>query len=332
MTGLRGPSPTGVLLVDKPQGPTSHDVVARLRRALKTREVGHAGTLDPMATGLLVVLAGEATKLAPYLTADDKVYLTTVHLGVTTLSLDADGEGREEAPVPEAIVAELRAFPSATGPRITMALDAECQRTAQIPPMVSAVHVDGKRAHARARAGEVLDLPPRPVRVLALDLVGTTAEPPALTLRVAAAKGYYVRALGRDLATHLGTVGHLTSLRRIAAGAFTETEATSLEEHLQSPRLLSLEEAACRALPTITLTERGTHDARHGRPVADDDMGPPRGSPSTMARWTASEGQTPAAWLDETGRLVAVGTRTSTGVGQVLRGFTSSRTSAPSPS
>ncbi|HTN87108.1 MAG TPA: tRNA pseudouridine(55) synthase TruB, partial [Sorangium sp.] len=160
-----GARPEGVLVIDKPRGPTSHDVVARLRRALGVKRIGHAGTLDPMASGVLVVLVGEATKLAPYLTAQDKRYTARVALGVGTDTLDADGDVTAAAPLPAWLDAELAALAAASGPpgdaalaalapRIAAALDAERARRAQTPPAYSAIKVAGQRSYALARAGQ----------------------------------------------------------------------------------------------------------------------------------------------------------------------------------
>ncbi|WP_437738514.1 tRNA pseudouridine synthase B [Sorangium sp. So ce1335] len=175
--------PEGVLVVDKPRGPTSHDVVARLRRALGVKRIGHAGTLDPMASGVLVVLVGEATKLAPYLTAQDKRYTARVVLGVGTDTLDADGEVTATQPLPAWLDEELGALAAAgvpaggealaaVAPRIAAALDAERARRAQTPPAYSAIKVAGQRSYALARAGQAVDLSARPVEVRSLDLSG----------------------------------------------------------------------------------------------------------------------------------------------------------------
>ncbi|MEZ4308272.1 MAG: hypothetical protein R3F14_09535 [Polyangiaceae bacterium] len=149
-------APCGVLIADKPRGPTSHDVVAHVRRALRERRVGHAGTLDPMATGVLVVLVGEATKLSPYLTAADKRYVARISFGAATTTLDAEGEVTSQAPVPEELLAELRALGEAalaTDGRIAAALDEETARAWQVPPAYSAIQIDGGRAMtSRGRA------------------------------------------------------------------------------------------------------------------------------------------------------------------------------------
>jgi tRNA pseudouridine55 synthase len=276
----------GVLVVDKERGPTSHDVVARVRKRLKTREVGHAGTLDPMATGVLVVAVGEATKLVPYLTADDKAYEATILLGVETDTLDAEGKETARAPVPSDLAERLPA-----------ALDAERARILQVPPVYSAIKIGGHRAHDLARKGMPPDLAAREVAVRSLEVLEVT--PSELRLRVDVAKGYFVRSLARDLAVGLGTVGHLTALRRIRSGQFTLADV--------SEDLIPIDAAAARALPVSTLTEMGVVMAGHGKKI------PPSEIADAHAR--------PSAWVDPHGRLVAIGEVDAEGLGRVLRGF-----------
>lgn len=287
-----------VLVVDKPRGVTSHDVVAKARKALGTRAIGHAGTLDPMATGVLVLAVGEATKLVAYLTADDKEYEAAIALGAATDTLDADGKITERADVPE----KWR-------DRIDEALAAERARTEQVPPAFSAIHAEGERAHKKARRGEAVDLSARPVRVHALDVLEIGEA--ALRVRLLVSKGYYVRSLARDLAARLGTVGHLTELRRLRSGAFTLAEAVSLASLSPSSPALSLAEAARRVLPAATLSEIGATHARAGRPMPATEVNP------------AAEGV--HAWFAADGSLVALG-EIQGGVGRVRRGFTEPKT------
>ncbi len=300
----------GVLVVDKPAGPTSHDVVMRVRRALGTRAVGHAGTLDPMATGVLVVALGEATKLLAWLTDQSKVYEATIRLGVETDTLDALGrETRRVQPSAELLEALARSTAEEVDPRLQAALAAERARTSQIPPAYSAIQQQGVRAYKRARRGEQVQLESREVEVRTLSFVACTANPPDVAIRVEAAKGYYVRSLGRDLAEALGTVGHLTALRRTRSGCFAIEDATPLDlprEKLAS-RVQPLEQVAARALPVARLTEAGAIDARHGRPVKPGDIAPP--SPGI------------GVWFDPGGVLVAIGEIDESGAGRVRRGF-----------
>jgi tRNA pseudouridine55 synthase len=300
----------GVLVVDKPAGPTSHDVVSRVRRALRTREVGHAGTLDPMATGVLVVAIGEATKLLAWLTDQSKVYDATIALGVETDTLDAVGrETRREPLAPELLEALARSVGGEVHPRIAAALDAERARTSQVPPAYSAIQQEGVRAYARARRGEDVQLPARDVAVRSLALTACTVDPPTVSVTVEAAKGYYVRSLARDLAHGLDTLGHLTALRRTRSGCFDIAEATPLDAPREqlAAGVEPLERVAARALPVARLTEAGAVDARHGRPVKTGDVEPPAPGVSV--------------WFDPAGALVAIGEVDETGAGRVRRGF-----------
>jgi tRNA pseudouridine55 synthase len=301
----------GLLVIDKPRGPTSHDVVMRLRRALRVREVGHAGTLDPMATGVLVVAVGEATKLVPWLTGHDKAYEASIALGVETDTLDADGRETAREPLGDALSGALaEARPGDALPELLAAAFAsERTRIRQDPPVFSAVKTGGERAYAMARRGEAPALDARPVRVDRLALVSCTADPPALHVSLDVAKGYYVRALARDLARALGTVGHLTALRRVRSGPFACDEAIFPDAPAEDlvRRLEPLPRAAARTLPVSTLTDAGAEHARHGRPVGPGDI--------------ATAGPGPSAWLDGRGLLVAVGEVDGAGRGRVLRGF-----------
>lgn len=300
---------SGVLVVDKPQGPTSHDVVWRLRKALGTRAVGHCGTLDPMATGVLVVAIGEGTKLVPWLTAGEKGYEATVALCVETDTFDADGhEVRREEPSAPLLAALAGSSPSMPGEALARAFAAEQARTEQVPPAYSAVRKDGVRAMDRARRGETVELEARDVRLLRLELRGCRVDPPSIEIAVEATKGYYVRALARDLAAALGTCGHLTALRRTRSGTFGLTEAISLDAPAAelASHIVPLAAAAARTLPVVHLTEAGTREARHGRPVPPEEMDAPRAGD--------------AAWLSPDGHLVAIG-RIDGGQGRVVRGM-----------
>lgn len=255
----RNPGPgghiTGVLIVDKAQGMTSHDVVSQVRRAFRTRRVGHAGTLDPMATGVLVLLIGEATKLSSVLTTQSKEYEATVTFGVGTDSLDADGRVTAR----RAVAPDLLA-----GPRLELALEQERARTLQIPPAVSAIKVDGQRSHALARAGELVVHEPRSVRVHDLQVLARDGA--SLTLRVRVSKGYYVRSLARDLGVSLDTVAHLSKLRRTRSGTFSLEGASKLPL-TSPPPLLSMEAAVRQALPCVQLTEEAALALAQGKLV-----------------------------------------------------------------
>lgn len=234
---------SGLVLVDKPAGCTSHDVVARVRRLARTRRVGHAGTLDPMATGVLVVGVERATKLLGYLTSHEKAYEATVRLGQSTVTDDAEGELIGGAPAADLTEAEIR-----------VALAALTGEIDQVPAAVSAVKIAGRRAYARVRAGEDVVLPPRRVRVSRLDLCGVhqvTSGLLDLTLSVECSAGTYVRAIARDLGAALGVGGHLTSLRRTRVGQFGLADCRTLEElaTLDDPVTIGLDAAVERTLP-----------------------------------------------------------------------------------
>lgn len=290
-------APSGLLVIDKPAGMTSHDVVARVRRALRTRAVGHAGTLDPMATGVLLVLVGEATKLSQFLTLERKAYVAEVRFGRSTDSLDADGETVEERALPTGGVG---------AEALERALEEERSRTLQVPPAVSAIKVGGVRSHRLARRGEAPELEPRPVRVESLVLRARTDE--SATLEVVVSKGYYVRALARDLGARLGVPAHLAALRRTRSGAFDVSEALPLPLAPNAP-LLPVLDVARRCLPVRALTETGGRRATLGQALLPEHFEgepPPREGPS--------------AWVLRDGALVAVGAFRGEEL-RVLRGF-----------
>jgi tRNA pseudouridine55 synthase len=236
---MKQPSLDGVLLVDKPEGPTSHDVVARVRRLLGTRRVGHAGTLDPMATGLLVVLVGEATKLEPYLSTAEKGYRATIAFGVSTDTLDVTGTTTATAAVDEGLVAELASIERtgriAEAPRIAAALELERARTEQQPPAHSAIKIDGVRSYTHARAGRDVELALRPVRMLELALDAATSAPASIEISMRVSKGYYVRSFARDLGAALDTPSALARLRRTRSGSFDLSDAVRLDVRAGRP-------------------------------------------------------------------------------------------------
>ena len=247
--------PSGLVVVDKPAGLTSHDVVARLRRILRTRKVGHAGTLDPMATGVLVCGVGRGTKLLGHLALDTKAYTATIRLGATTTTDDAEGETVTEtdpsAVTDEAIAAGIATL---TGPIL------------QVPSSVSAIKVDGRRAYARVRAGEQVVLPPRPVTVSAFTLLARRGAD--LDVAVECSSGTYVRALARDLGATLRVGGHLTALRRTRVGPFPLALARTLPELEDAPGLaLPLADAVAVAFARRDVDAAAAADLSHGRPL-----------------------------------------------------------------
>lgn len=249
---------SGLVVVDKPAGMTSHDVVARVRRALGTRKVGHAGTLDPMATGVLVLGVERATRLLGHLMLTEKAYSATVRLGATTTTDDAEGEVTATARAAHLGEAEVRAA--------LAAFEGEIQ---QVPSTVSAVKVDGKRAYARARAGETVELKARTVTIRELTAGDFRTEDDFLDLeiRVACSSGTYIRAIARDLGAALGVGGHLTSLRRHSVGAFTLETANTDLDHLT---LTPLATAARASFPVLDLDEAQAQSVRYGRALPLD--------------------------------------------------------------
>jgi tRNA pseudouridine55 synthase len=297
-------APDGVLVVDKPGGLTSHDIVARARRIFGTREVGHAGTLDPMATGVLLLLFGEATKLSNFLTLESKRYRAIVSFGRATDTLDAEGTTTSEAPVsPEAL----------SEPALADALQRERERIRQVPPAVSAIKVDGRRAYALTRAGAAPELAEREVKVEALELL--SRELTSLTLDLRVSKGYYVRALARDLGAALGVPAHLAGLQRLASGQFNIDEACPWPPDAATARLLSTALAARRVLPSALLTDAGVRRARLGQALeAADFVNRPEGQ-------TAGASGAAEAWFGPDHALIALGQEQAAGVFRVLRGF-----------
>jgi tRNA pseudouridine55 synthase len=254
------------VLVDKPAGLTSHDVVARIRKLARTRRVGHAGTLDPAATGVLVLGLGRATRLLGHLSTRDKDYAATIRLGAWTHTDDAAGEitRRGERPVDDVTDAELRAgMQTLTGDLL------------QVPSSVSAISVDGKRAHARVRAGEDVTLPARPVQVASFELDGR--DGPDLYARVSCSSGTYVRALARDLGEILGTGGHLAALRRTRVGPYSIESAKTLEALSEELAITSLETAVAAAFPSRQLDADQALAVGHGRPLDPSGWAGPTG-------------------------------------------------------
>ena len=233
----------GLLLIDKPQGMTSHDVVARVRRIINMRAVGHAGTLDPFATGLLILCIGQATRLSEYLIGEAKTYTGRMKLGERTNTDDLDGEVVERRPV-RVDADDLRRARAAFNGVIS-----------QVPPQFSAIQIGGKRAYRLARSGETVELQARPVRIETLELALVGAA--EVELRVTCSAGTYVRALARDIGEMLGCGAHLTALRRMQSGAFSLRDAVALEALQQAgsgwPRHLLPMDRAVEGMPACRL-------------------------------------------------------------------------------
>jgi len=229
----------GVLLVDKPKGLTSHDVVYHLRRKLQMKKIGHAGTLDPMATGVLVMLIGKATRISQYLMSVDKVYEGEATLGVVTDSQDAEGEVMETRPVPELTEAGVRAL-----------MKTFLGDQYQTPPMHSAIKIGGVPLYKMARKGEEVEREPRFIRIASFDLL--SFAPPKLTFRLACTKGTYVRTVANDLGQKLGCGAHLSELRRTGSGKFTIEQCLPLDQI----EALSLPEIEKRLIPVYEAAPR----------------------------------------------------------------------------
>ncbi len=278
--------PPGLLLVDKAGGMTSHDVVARARRALSVRRVGHAGTLDPMATGLLVLGVGSATRLLGYVGGHDKTYDATIRLGQATVTDDREGEVLSTVSARSVDDAAIRA-----------ALAQQTGALSQVPSAVSAVKVDGRRSYDRVRAGETVELAARSVTVHRLDVHDIRRPTPDLAdvdVTVTCSAGTYIRAIARDAGASLGVGGHLTALRRTASGPFSVTRAGPVEEAAAAlaagggEGFLGLTEAARLVFPERVLTAEEAVALGYGQRIAA------LGAPG------------PHAAVDPDGRLVAL--------------------------
>jgi tRNA pseudouridine55 synthase len=276
-------TPAGFLVVDKPPGPTSHDVVASARRATGIKKIGHAGTLDPPARGVLVLALGAATRLIRYVQEMEKEYLAVVRFGIATSTLDAAGEELSRRPM------------VVTRPQLEHALENFIGEIDQVPPMVSALKVGGRRLHEMARRGEEIDREPRRVHIYQIDLEDLEeGEYPRARLRIRCGKGTYVRSLAADLGAALGGEAHVEELTRTRVGPFAVGQAMSdptfdnWQAELLPPRV------AVAAMDTKVVTGEGAVAVRHGRQL------PSQG------------GTGPLAMLDEAGDLLAVYRREGT--------------------
>lgn len=271
------PGPHGLVIIDKPAGITSHDAVRRLRKVAKTRRVGHAGTLDPMATGVLILGLGRATRLLGHLALTNKDYTATIRLGQSTVTDDAEGDIMEErdatAVTDEAIAREIAKLSG---------------EILQVPTQISAIKVDGKRSYARVRAGEEVELKARPVTVSRFDVIDTDRSQPGvvdLEVEVTCSTGTYVRALARDLGEALGVGGHLTALRRTRVGPFSVKSAVTLPEADSDQGvnafLVSLDDAVSASFPLIEVDEATSDLVLHGIPLSQAD--------ATAGGWTGTD-------------------------------------------
>ena len=282
----RKPAHTGILKIDKPAGVTSHDVVRTVRRQMGQREVGHTGTLDPMATGLLVLTLGKATRIGRFLEAAEKAYVGRVALGEATDTYDAEGTVVASAPVPDLDEATVRsAVVGFQGP------------LAQRVPLFSAVKVGGERLHAKARRGDVVEAPIREVHIHDIRLTGWTK--PALDIEVVCSKGTYIRTLATQIGDALGLPAHLVQLRRTRVGPHEVDDARSPDtcgpdDLVSMPRALS-------HLTQLAIDNEAVEDVRHGRPLTYQQL-----SPAVEA--LDFDADTPVGLLNPAGELLAVAT------------------------
>jgi tRNA pseudouridine55 synthase len=250
----------GIVVVDKPAGMTSHDVVGRCRRIFSTRKVGHAGTLDPMATGVLVIGVERATKILGLLTGASKSYAATIRLGQATSTEDAEGELLQSVSAEHVTTADIAEAMSGLRGHIK-----------QVPSAVSAIKVDGRRAYRLVREGHAVELQARPVRIDRFEMLAVRSHEQLVDLdvEVDCSSGTYIRALARDLGAALGVGGHLTALRRTRVGRFELDQACALDELAERPRLThTLDEACLLMFPRRNLTAAEAEATSHGRPLA----------------------------------------------------------------
>ena len=252
----------GLLLVDKPAGMTSHDVVSKVRKLAGTRKVGHAGTLDPMATGLLVLGIESATKLLTFVVGADKTYVATVRLGSSTITDDREGEVIEQA--------SSEQITSVTNEQIDLELSKLRGVIQQVPSAVSAIKVNGEKAYDRVRAGEVFELKSREVTISKLKVVGEIRREPNyidLDIIVDCSSGTYIRAIARDLGAALGVGGHLTELRRTRIGRFNVEDAMTLDSEVTPLPYIPAVEAVKNILPTLEITAEEALFIRQGKRI-----------------------------------------------------------------
>ena len=294
----------GVLIVDKPAGPTSHDVVARVRRAIGISRIGHTGTLDPLATGVLALVVGRATRLAQFLTADEKEYIAGVRLGWATATYDAEersvrGDGGELTVLPP-----QQPPPDIAEGAVREALGAFTGAFAQMPPPYSAKKIAGTPAYLLARLHKDVELKPAQVSVRTLEMLDFREG--LATLRIVCSSGFYVRSLAHEIGQRLGCGAHLESLRRIRAGDFREAEATPLAviqaEGVQALRRLLPLASLLSKLPGVVVNQRGAKRVAHGNALASEDLCEGEaGSPG------GADLSGPVRLLDTDGDLLAIG-------------------------
>ena len=247
----------GALIVDKPSGPTSHDVVAVARRALQTRHIGHAGTLDPLATGVLVLLVGRATRLSQFIVHDEKEYQAAIRLGRSTPTYDAEGAENSHFPTPNSQIDHGN---------LDKVLSDFTGTFLQLPPPFSAKRVDGRRAYEQARRGRTAEIKPVPVTVRELERL-PSVEPSLVLLRLVVSSGFYVRSLAHDIGQRLGCGAHLETLRRTRSGAFALDESVGLDALVAGTLQVLPLNRLVGDIPAVTLSEEGLRLASHGNAI-----------------------------------------------------------------
>ena len=302
---------SGILLVDKPRGITSHGVVSRTRKLAGTRKVGHAGTLDPMATGLLVLGINGATRLLTYLVGLDKEYLATIRLGGSTPTDDAD------SPIDE--TADPNTIAGITDQQILEAIRPLTGEIQQVPSTVSAIKVDGQRAYARVRAGETVELKPRAVTIATFEVIAIRrSDFIDVDVRVECSTGTYIRALARDLGRTLEVGGHLTALRRTRVGPFDVSAAAELDDVNVATGLYAPADIARKLFPVLEISAQQARDLSHGKRLDLTDHELSNGHHDEV---------TPIAAIAPDGRLVGL-VRLDDGIATVMVNFPDER-SAP---
>jgi tRNA pseudouridine55 synthase len=295
-------SPSGLVIVDKPTGMTSHDVVARIRRLAGTRRVGHAGTLDPMATGVLVVGVEQATRLLGHLALTAKEYQATIRLGQSTTTDDAEGELTGGATASDV-----------TRERLDAEIAPLTGEIMQVPPGVSAIKVNGQRAYKLTRAGAAPEMKPRPVTVYDFTVTRVAKDGDFLDVdaTIRCSSGTYIRALARDLGAALGTGGHLAALRRTSVGAYDISQARTLDQLSERFQLTLLSEAAAAAFPRVRLTGPQAHRLAHGAQLPLQDIAMPGEAGVDPLAAFAPDGSLVALVTVESDRLRSVAVFTS---------------------
>jgi tRNA pseudouridine55 synthase len=291
---------SGILLVDKPTGPTSHTVVSAARKALGLKKVGHAGTLDPMASGLLTLGVGPGTKLLTYLVGADKRYTAKIRLGQSSSTDDAEGELSG--------VASSEEVSAVTDDLIRSGLEGMVGQIEQVPSTVSAIKVNGKRAYDLARAGEEVTLAARTVTIHSIDVGSVNRADGVIDVDVDVhcSSGTYIRAIARDLGEALRVGGHLTALRRVSVGPFDVADGCGIDE-ISADRLLPLAAVASQVMPAVTVSHAQSVELGHGKTLFID-------APADIAPGA------PVGCIDESGRLVAI-VSIESGRSRILVGF-----------